>query len=86
MDSVHAQLLYSQQLSTYGLLFIALLAFLGVCATAWAVWVTRGIAREAAEARAEAHREVAELIARMDERLERMSHYLFVRLGPAEPK
>ena len=78
MDSVHAHLLYSQQLGTYGLVFIAVLTFLGVLVAAWAAYLTRGT-RESVE-RATA------LVKAVEERLERTSHYLFVKMGPAEMK
>jgi hypothetical protein len=89
MDQVHTQLLYAQQLSTYALLFIALLTFLGVCATSWALYVTRGMGRAMEETRryvAESQRETAQILAEIRAGNERMSHYLFVKLGPAELK
>jgi hypothetical protein len=78
MDQVHAEIVYGQQLMSLAVIFVAILAFVGVCLAVWGMYLTRGT-RESVE-------RVSQVLDRVDQRLERMSFYLFSKLGPAETK
>ena len=75
MDPVHELIVNTQWLMTGALIFIAFLTLMAICVTLWTIQVTRRIGRE-----------TAEILAEMRAANDRMSHYLFVRLGPAELK
>ena len=71
MNETLVEIVRMQQLTNYGLIFIALLDFLGILICAWAYRVSRDIHRQTEQTLRET---------------ERTSYYLFNKLGPSDLK
>jgi hypothetical protein len=75
MDEGFVQMSHAVELLTWGLVFTALLTFLGV---AWSAYVALLVRREG--------RQVREILFEMREDSKRIQFYLFSKFGPADSK
>jgi hypothetical protein len=76
MNETLLQLARIRELMFWGLVFMAVLDFMGLMVAAWTFHVVRRVSLGGDK--------LGEILARMDERSERVGFYLFSKLGPTD--
>jgi hypothetical protein len=82
MNATHLDILNTQQLMAWALLFIAILTFMSVVIAVWVGFLVRSTSRSLSQSL----ERVEESAERIEESFERLGHYLFSKFGPADIK